>query len=298
MPNWKNVLDEITSAGSTHDIYRRQYLEKLHNTTGRNTIIYYSGWLQKPGAPGQSVMITDSDMAGFMSAVNKMTNRQAGLDLVLHTPGGLATATESLVGYLRKMFGTDIRVIVPQLAMSAGTLMALAAREVVMAKHSSLGPIDPQINGIPAHSIIQEIDQAKSEMQANPASQAYWQIQLSKYPPAFVFACKNQVKLAEDMGKKLLMSGMLLGNPNAASIADTIVQKLGDHGQYFTHDRHISIDEASSFGLVVKDLESDPALQDAVLTVHHATMLTLSVSPAVKIIENHFGSAYIQNIVM
>lgn len=47
MPSWNSVQTEIKSAGSTHDIIRRQHLGRLHEYTGRNTIIYYSGWLEK-----------------------------------------------------------------------------------------------------------------------------------------------------------------------------------------------------------------------------------------------------------
>lgn len=52
MANWNEILNEIQASGSTHDIIRRRYLAKLHEVTGRNVIIYYSGWLQKPGLPG------------------------------------------------------------------------------------------------------------------------------------------------------------------------------------------------------------------------------------------------------
>src|SRR5258708_1830409 len=66
------------------------------------------------------------------------------------------------------MFGTNIRVIVPQSAMSAGTMIALSAKEILMGKHSNLGPIDPQIGGIPAHGVIEEFNRAKDEIQYNP----------------------------------------------------------------------------------------------------------------------------------
>lgn len=66
-----------------------------------------------------------------------------GLDLVLHTPGDSPAAAEAIVNCLRAKFGNDIRVIVPQLAMSAGTMIACSAKQIIMGKQSSLGPIDP-----------------------------------------------------------------------------------------------------------------------------------------------------------
>lgn len=144
MPDWNEILKEVRSAGSPQDSVRRRYLGLLQQATGRNIIAYYSGWLQKRDAPGLD--INDEDKNGFMTAIHGM-DRSLGLDLLLHTPGGETAATESLVDYLRAMFGTDIRAIVPQLAMSGGTMIACACREVIMGKQSSLGPIDPPVQG-------------------------------------------------------------------------------------------------------------------------------------------------------
>jgi ClpP class serine protease len=106
MPSWHELLSEIKVKGSTYDIVRRHYLSKLNRVTGRNVILYYSGWLQKPGLPG--VQVNDADKNGFMTVIHGL-DRSKGLDLVLHTPGGETAATESLVDYLHSMFGTDIR---------------------------------------------------------------------------------------------------------------------------------------------------------------------------------------------
>src|SRR5262245_41726919 len=100
MPTWNDLLAETTKAGSTHDVLRRQYLRKLADKTGRNVIVYYSGWLQKDAPQLRPAMaVNDNDKNGFMTTIHKM-DRKKGLDLVLHTPGGDVAATESLVDYL------------------------------------------------------------------------------------------------------------------------------------------------------------------------------------------------------
>ncbi len=137
MPNWQGVLGEHLTRGSNYDIIRRRHLRRLARKTGRNTIAYYSGWLQKSG-DGLPIALDDNDKNGFMNAVYRL-NASRGLDLLLHTPGGSAAATESIVEYLRSVFNTDIRAIIPQLAMSAGTMIACACKEIVMGKQSSLG---------------------------------------------------------------------------------------------------------------------------------------------------------------
>ena len=118
MPSWHGILDEIGRSGNAHDVTRRRYLRKLQERTGRNVIAYYSGWLQKP--PHLGLYVNDVDKNGFMTVIHDLDPKQ-GLDLLLHTPGGDTAATESLVDYLHRIFGTNIRIIVPQLAMSAGT---------------------------------------------------------------------------------------------------------------------------------------------------------------------------------
>ena len=74
------------------------------------------------------LQVNDNDKNGFMATIHQL-DRSCGLDLLLHTPGGEAAAAESLVHYLRQMFGNDIPAIIPQLAMSAGTMIALSCKE-------------------------------------------------------------------------------------------------------------------------------------------------------------------------
>jgi len=86
MPNWKELLEEVKSAGSTHDVIRRKYLQELQLLSGRNVIVYYSGWLQKGDLQRQGVggfSISDADKNGFMTAIHGM-DRAKGLDLLLH----------------------------------------------------------------------------------------------------------------------------------------------------------------------------------------------------------------------
>jgi hypothetical protein len=298
MPNWREVLQQIQNTGSAHDVVRRQYLARLRRLTGRNVIVYYSAWLEK-GAFLKDVQavfsVNDSDKNGLMAAIHKL-NKQKGLDLILHTPGGDLSATESIVDYLRSIFGTNIRAFVPQIAMSAGTMIALSCKEIVLGKHSNLGPIDPQIGGVPAHGVIEEFSQAKAEVLMNPAHAMIWQPIIAKYSPTLVGQCFKAIDWSETMVKDWLKTGMFQGEVDAQAKADTIVQALGSHSLTKSHARHISIDRAKSIGIKVITLEDDPKLQDAVLAVHHACIHTLAHTPALKIIENHIGAAFIPGL--
>lgn len=288
MPTWHSLLNEVKERGSTFDVVRRERLAHLAKTTGRNVIIYYSGWLQKPKLPGTQV--SDADKNGLMTVIHGL-DRTKGLDLVLHTPGGETAATESMVVYLRAMFGNNIRAIVPELAMSAGTMIACACREIVMGKHSSLGPIDPQLGGMPAHGVVEEFNRAHAEIKTDPSRAYVWQPIIAKYAPTLIGECEKAIQWSNEMAREWLVTGMLSDDEDRDAKAARIVTELGDHALTKSHARHLSANRCKDMGLIVSMLEDDQSLQDAVLSVHHACILTLAGTGAFKIIENQEGVA-------
>jgi ClpP class serine protease len=295
MPNWGQVLNEVQQV-SIHglratDVVRRKYLQALQQHTGRNVIAYYSGFLSKPYIQSD---INDEDKNGFMMAVHGL-DRSKGLDLILHTPGGGIAATQSIMGYLQRMFGSEIRALVPQIAMSAGTIMACCCKEILMSeKHSNLGPIDPHLNGFPAYGVIQEFKRAVREVRTNPASIPIWQSIIGQYHPTYLSQCENAIKWSNRFVTRQLQTVMLRRSPNARKKAQGIVKKLTDYTGNKTHDRHIEFDECRSIGLHVSAIEADQKLQDLLLTVHHCYMHSLMNTPAYKIIENYTGQAFIK----
>lgn len=301
MPNWNEILNEINgeiqkgiaSAQTAQDSIRRRYLGQLFNyiQPHRNIIAYYSGFLSKPAIDG--IEITDEDKNGFMTAVNKL-DKSLGLDLILHTPGGSLAATESIVDYLRRIFGTNIRAIVPQIAMSAGTMIACSCRTIVMGKQSNLGPVDPQYGQISAAGVIEEFEKAFEEIKLDPDKAKVWQFIIGRYAPSFLGQCENAVERAKNFARTCLESNMLSALPNKGPLAAAIVEELTDFTGNKGHDRHIHYDECARMGLHLESLEADQTLQDLVLSVHHCYMNSLMNTPAYKIIENHNGTAIIK----
>ncbi|WP_052125148.1 SDH family Clp fold serine proteinase [Vibrio sinaloensis] len=291
MPNWNDVLKEIgeASANSPVDVIRKKYLTELGDYTNRNIIAYYSGFLQKTAPDAQAMgSINDDDKNGFMNVIHGMDTSK-GLDLIIHTPGGDIAAVESIVNYLHSKFGNDIRAIVPQMAMSAGTMLSCACKEIVMGKQSNLGPFDPQFGGIPAHGVLEEFEKAKREVLQNPAAAQFWQLVLHKYHPTFVGECEKAISWASIIVKQWLMNVMFSGDPDAETKADSVVSALNNHEDTFAHARHIHLAQIRELGLVVSELEDDQNFQDLVLTVHHSYMHTLGGTTVMKAIENNTG---------
>lgn len=298
MPSWSDVLNQLRSVPNPLDETRHKYLAIMNEYTGRNVIAYYSGFIQKPGLDGAG--IDENDKNAFMQAVCGL-DRSKGLDLILHTPGGAIAAAESIVCYLKSLFGTDIRVFVPQIAMSAGTMISLASKEIIMGKQSNLGPIDPQFGGMSCAGIIEEFQEALDAVVKEPKSAAAWGPIISKYHPTFIGDCKKAIDWADSIVTKWLEDNMFSGEAKPSSKAKAVVKQLSSHNATYSHSRHIHIEELENLGIAVTPLEGldDRSigdckdLQDCVLTVHHAFMHTFASSGAIKIVENHQGSAMV-----
>jgi len=298
MPNWNSILREIfleqaRDNSSAHDRVRQKYLKRLVKHTGRNVIAYYSGFLSKPNIEG--IQITDEDKNGFMLGIHGL-DRKKGLDLILHTPGGDGKATEALVDYLRSMFGKDIRAIVPQIAMSAGTMIACSCKSIVMGKQSSLGPVDPQFGPISAVGLLTEVKRAFSEIMADGRAALFWGPILSQIHPSFLQRCEEAVKSSNQFISRTLSENMFSDMP--ATERDEKLARfsalLSNVVDGKAHNTHFQIEDCREAGLNVERLEDDQKLQDLVLTIHHCYMHSLSNTPAFKIIENQLGRAMVK----
>jgi hypothetical protein len=304
MPTWGQILKELQDFSKANhgmipfDPVRRKYLDLLYKQTGRQTILYATKWTQGDagGADTSTISISDEDIQGLMEVIYGLKSKS--LDLILHSPGGSAEAAEAIVTYLRSKFD-DIRVIIPQAAMSAATMIACSSDCILMGKHSSIGPIDPQfilqtplgVRSVPAHAIINQFRLAQGEC-VDPKKLTSWLPILSQYGPGLLVQCESAITLSRSLVSKWLKTYMFKGA--ATNPADEIAKYLSSHGNFNSHGRHISIVDAQKLGLIVESLEENHQLQEKVLSVYHATMHTFTGTAALKIIENHLGRAFVK----
>ncbi|KRT34691.1 SDH family Clp fold serine proteinase [Acetomicrobium hydrogeniformans] len=161
----------------------------------------------------------------------KLTPKDMPIDLIIHTPGGVLLAAEQIANALSK-HDAKVTVFVPHYAMSGGTLIALAADEIVMDENAVLGPVDPQIGQYAAVSILKVLEQ-------KPISEVD----------------DNTIILA-DMSKKAITQtrrfvyDLLISNDVPEEKAEELSNALTD-GRW-THDYPIMYEEAKLLGLNVK----------------------------------------------
>ena len=298
MPIWSEILGELAEQQPPNfDSVRRKYLVSLNEYTNRDTVLYASGWVHCEAPPG-SVSIADEDIHALMEVNHGLSGEN--LDLILHSPGGSLESAEAMVSYIRSRY-SHVRVIVPLTAMSAATMIACASDEIVLGKHSFLGPIDPQLilqtslglRQVPAQAVLDQFDRAQREV-VDPDKLASWLPMLNQYGPDLLVECESAVEMSRELVSVWLRSYMFRHANDNGERAETIAQWLSDPRNFRSHSRHIPRQEVESRGLNIVRLEDDPTLQDLALSVFHATAHTFAATPAVKIVENHVGRAYIK----
>jgi ClpP class serine protease len=180
-----------------------------------------------------SRFISIEDSEQVLRAI-RLTPPNVPIDIILHTPGGLVLATEQIARALVR-HRAKVTVFVPHYAMSGGTMLAMAADEIVMDENAVLGPVDPQLGSTPAASVlkvleekpISEIDD-QTIVTADIARKAIRQVQ--KFVRTLLEDCVPKRKIEPEK-------------------IDRIIEALTT-GQV-THDYPISVEEAQELGLPV-----------------------------------------------
>jgi len=160
-----------------------------------------------------------------------MTDPEVPVDLVLHTPGGLVLAALQIARAIHKHPG-KVTVFVPHYAMSGGTLIALAADEIVMSPHAVLGPVDPQLGTFPAASLLKVVKNKPIER------------------------IDDETLILADQAEKAIRQVResvreLLSDKGAPLKPDELSTMLSE-GRW-THDHAITCEDAKEFGLCVSD---------------------------------------------
>lgn len=305
MTTWQQINDEINAIKTPDkcDIVRRRKLKAIQEITQRNTMIYVTDFMSgKARLVGNEVSIVLTDKEGFVEVTKNLSGTT--LDIVLLSPGGTAEAAESIVEILRAKF-TDIRFIIPSVAKSAATMLAMSGNMLLMDERSELGPTDPQMivnrDGqvviAPAHAIKEQFSLASKQITKDPKILTPWMPILRQYGPSLLSECDRSLSLSNKLVTKWLKKYMFAGTSRAGNKAARIATYLNSKVQFQSHARRIGMEDLVTRGAKILDLRTQPALQNAIWELHLAIVQTFDLTTAYKIFENHNGEAMVKQII-
>lgn len=268
---------------------RQEAITSVEESTKRHLICYVSG---------ETTSLDRNDTIGFVDMLHNVPDGE-NLDLVLHTPGGDIDEADKLMRMIRAKVGeAELRVIVPDYAKSAGTLMALGAAVIVMSDSSELGPIDPQIEllddrgNLIQHRVQGYLDAYKThtEVLAGDPDNVASQIMLNKLDPSIVPLFEGYCQHARDVAESLLREGMFRTKGNwSGTASDLLNTKI-----WKSHAQVISWREASTqLNLTVEYLHPNDSVWNQFWRLY--CLQRLAIEPNQKLYESKVVSIIVDD---
>lgn len=273
------------------DNYRR--IEAL---TGRPLVVYAADWLTPNKQQTQNfsayVGLDYNDVLPFKELIS--STESPALDVVIHSPGGLGEAAERLVKLLRGRFN-DVRFIVPHSSLSAATMLCFSGNSIAMNEASALGPIDPQVGGVPARAIKKGFDRVKKAVGKTPGALGPYLPMLQKYDLHVFEICDNAEKLSKQLVRQWLKKYMFAGDRSGLARVNKIVHYFATHDKHLSHVRGVGIDDCIKQGLKIHDLRQDQNLGALVWELWQRIEFFFGVHlAAAKLFENSRGVSFVR----
>lgn len=247
----EHVRTPLFRAMNAQRYSRQQRIRDIQEHTGARLICYVSGPLAS---------LTRDDVLPLVDLLHTVP-LGSDIDLLLHTPGGDIDAAEKMANMIRRQVGDGgrFRVVVPDYAKSAGTLVSLAADAIVMSESSELGPIDPQVrmpDGAggyewrPAQAYVDGYEKLVDLVNKQPEAMAYHRM-LDKYDPTRIEVCRKAIERSTKMAEELLKRGMFRRGGNFTAVA----ADLSNNQKWLQHSTPIDYLQAKTLKLEVTYLE-------------------------------------------
>lgn len=269
---------------------RQKTVREIDKDTGRQLICYISG---------RHTHMHRDDIVFFADLLERIPTGSK-IDMLLHTPGGDMDVAEKIVSMVRaKAESADFRVIVPDFAKSAGTLITIGADVVLMSNTSELGPIDPQISvtdgrgGRESHSVQALLDAYESyseALRADPGDFAA-RLMIDKLDPGTIKLCEAAKERARQLAEKHLNRGMLQSwkGPHAYTF---VAQKLLDTKTWYLHTQVIGPADAKDIGL---NVETNDENWSRYWKLYCRQRLAIANSDRQKLFESYYVSHVSEN---
>lgn len=301
MATYQALIDKAEGGQIDGKALQQERIKKIveiQGLTGRPFVVYFANFIKGGNVPNNS--IDDTDITAFSDLIEKVPGNS--LDVLLHSPGGLAESAERIVGLLRAKF-SDLRFIVPHTAYSAATLLTFSGNQILMDDRSALGPVDPQImfrdsvTGevyfVPSQTITLGFKRAIEALkEGQPEVLRAYLPMLNKLNMHLFEICNNAEELTRRLAIEWLTSYMFNGQADATERAEKIGGFFTDHSQTRSHRRGIGIVKAQELGLNVFDMRENAKLRQAIWELYCAVEFFVDQSDTVKFYENAFGVSW------
>lgn len=256
---------------------------------GRPLLVYCVRFIAaSPFAQGL-INIDLSDIDGFTDLINSIPQGNS-VDVLIQSPGGYPDATERIVALLRQRFN-EVHFIIPHSAYSAATMLALSGNSITLHSSATMGPIDPQINGIPARSIKRGFENVKEKVKIEgPESLPAYIPLIEKYSIDLLEQCEDALNLSKILVTTWLRDYMLNDGGNHEERITSVVDYFSDYDQHLTHSRPLLLSKIKKFGLNINQAEDE--LASLIWEAHLLIDGFFESSPFVKLYENSYGISW------
>jgi ClpP class serine protease len=241
-----------------------------------------------PDGVPNSIEISDVD--GFTDLINSIPADKTSIDVLLLSPGGRPDAAERIVSMLRRRF-KEVHFLIPHSAYSAATMIALSGDTITLHPSATLGPIDPQIGGVPARSIKRGFQNVKDHIKKEgPNALPPYIPLIEKYTLPLLEICDDSEKLSKELVKTWLRDYMFAGQKNMGKKIAQIVKYFSDYDTHLTHARPISIEKLQKYKLSLS--YSDGELSELLWEAHILIIGFFNILGFVKLFENAHGVSW------
>ena len=280
---------------------RKAQLNRISEIRNNRAIFVFASALTKRAA-------TSIDYDDLLPISDQLSNLKGEkIDVILETPGGYAEIAEDIVKLIRNKF-SEVTMIIPGYAKSAGTIMAMAGDEILMEPASALGPIDAQIiqgnKRYSAHAFLEGLKKIKKESsESGTLNLAYIPI-LQNISPGDIQTCENLLDFSKSMvtdwlknykfkyWEKHSSSGKNVTEEEKEQRAKAIAGDLCDHGKWLTHDRSIKIEDLDRMCLKVQDYSKNSYLHEAISRYYTLLKITFDTTNIFKLFETIDSQIY------
>jgi hypothetical protein len=271
---------------------RKKQLNRISSLRGNRDVLVFATDISKAalGTLGGLLTISYADILPITDQLSNLKGKH--LDLILETPGGFGEVTEEIVHLIRQQY-ESFAVIVAGWAKSAGTILAMAADEILMGPSSALGPIDAQLvwqnKQFSAEALLEGVKQIKDEVQrTGTLNKAYIPI-LQNISLGELQDAQNALDFATGLVTRWLAeykfrewnqhaNGKPVTPEGRTERAREIAGALCDHKRWQTHGRSIKIHDLEAMRLKITDYSKEPELGDAIARYHALLQMTFATN--------------------